>query len=118
MRLFSTILLSTMLIAPLASAQSIGGRYAVSGTNLDGSAYSGEAYIELLSDVTCAIEWNTAGAISEGICMRSGNVFTAAYILGGEIGMVIYEVTPSGRLDGTWTIAGESGVGTELLSPR
>jgi hypothetical protein len=118
MRLFSTILLATMLIAPIASAQSIGGRYTVNGTNLDGSTYAGEAYIELLSDVTCAIEWNTSGVISEGICMRSGNVFAAAYVLKGEVGMIIYEVRPSGRLDGTWTIAGESGVGTELLTPR
>ena len=118
MRLFSTILLTTMLIAPIASAQSIGGRYSVNGTNLDGSSYSGQARIELLSDVTCAIEWNTGGVIAEGICMRSGNVFAAAYVLQGEVGMIIYEVMPNGRLDGTWTIAGEPGVGTEVLTPR
>jgi hypothetical protein len=118
MRLFSSILLTSMLFAPIASAQSIGGAYTVSGTNLDGTSYRGTAYIELLSEVTCAIEWTTDGVTSLGICMRSDNTFAAAYELEGEVGMVIYRVRADGRLDGTWTIAGERGVGTELLTPR
>ncbi|HSP25749.1 MAG TPA: hypothetical protein VLQ65_11285, partial [Saliniramus sp.] len=75
-------------------------------------------YIELLSDVTCAIDWTTDGVTSSGICMRSDNAFAAAYELDGEVGMVIYMVMPDGRLDGTWTIAGSQGVGTEMLTPR
>lgn len=118
MRLFSSILLTSLLLAPVASAQSIGGAYNVSGTNLDGSSYRGTAYIELLSDVTCAIEWTTDGVTSSGICMRSDNAFAAGYVLEGDVGMVIYKVRSDGRLDGTWTIAGEEGVGTEMLTPR
>jgi hypothetical protein len=118
MRLFSSILFTSLLLAPIASAQSIGGAYVVSGTSPDGISYRGSAYIELLSDVTCAIEWTTEGVASSGICMRSDNVFAAAYELEGDIGMVIYKVRSDGRLDGTWTIAGEEGVGLEMLTPR
>jgi hypothetical protein len=101
-----------------AAAQPIGGNYNVSGTNFDGSSYSGTATITLTSEVTCQIEWETGGSTSQGICMRSGPVFSAAYQLGDQIGMIIYEVLGNGTLDGRWTISGSDGVGTETLSPR
>mgnify|MGYP006285318141 CR=1 FL=1 len=99
-------------------AQDIGGTYTVQGTNLDGSAYSGEATITQTSEYTCEIAWTTGDSTSTGICMRDSNAFTAAYELSGQIGLVIYLVKPDGVLDGTWTVAGINAVGTEILTPK
>ena len=49
--------------------------------------------------------------------MRNGNSFAASYVLGGKIGLVIYEQKGDGTLDGLWTIADENGVGGERLVP-
>jgi hypothetical protein len=117
-----TVLLLAMLCAPVGLAmaqQPIGGRYSVAGTNLDGSAYTGRAEIQLTSDTTCRIRWFTGGSSSQdGICMRSGQVFTAAYVFqNGRPGLVIYRQNDDGSLVGSWTISGSSGVGREVLSP-
>ncbi len=100
-----------------ASAQEIGGKYRVNGTNLDGSHYAGTAEIVVTSPTTCRIVWVTGGTTSTGICMRRSNVFTAAYKLGSAIGLVIYEVKSDGVLDGIWTIADQRGSGTDVLTP-
>jgi hypothetical protein len=100
-----------------ASAQEIGGKYRVNGTNLNGSRYAGTAEIILTSPTTCRIAWVTGGTTSTGICMRRGNVFTAAYKLGSAVGLVIYEVKGDGVLDGIWTIADQRGAGTDVLTP-
>jgi hypothetical protein len=50
--------------------------------------------------------------------MRQGEVLGAAYVLGKSIGLVIYRVDGDGVLDGTWSIAGEEGVGQERLTPQ
>lgn len=105
------------MVGPVA-AQDIGGRYLVQGTGLNGAGYGGEAVIASTSDVTCEIVWNTGGQITEGICMRSGNVFSAAYVINGRAGMIIYTVAPDGLMQGTWTIAGVNAVGTETLYPQ
>ena len=114
--LFSAALLCAAAIP--ASAQSIGGEYAVAGTNLDGSPYSGDAVITLTSETTCNIEWLTGGSTSTGICSRNGAAFAAAYVLGDAIGLVIYNVKEDGSLEGLWTIAGKDGSGTETLTPK
>jgi hypothetical protein len=103
--------------ASTASAQDIGGSYAVLGTNLDGSAYEGTAQITWTSDVTCAIDWTTGATTSTGICMRDGNAFVAGYVLQDKIGLVIYLVGADGTLTGSWTVDGLNAVGTEVLSP-
>ena len=75
----------------LAAAQQVGGLYDIEGTN----------------DATCEI-----------ICMQNGNAFSAGYILGDAIGLLIYEVMDDGSLQGIWTVAGQDGTGTEILKPR
>lgn len=112
----TAVLLTAMTIP--AGAQSIGGVYHAAGTNLDGSPYRGTATITLTSSTTCNIKWTTGGTTSQGICMRNGPAFSAAYILGRSIGLVIYNVQPDGSLKGLWTVAGAEGVGTEVLTPR
>lgn len=101
-----------------ASAQSIGGAYKVEGTNHDGSTYEGDAQITLTSDTTCEIVWDTDGTTSEGICSRNDDAFAAAYVLDGDVGLVIYKVQPDGSMQGLWTIAGQEGTGTEVLTPK
>lgn len=116
-RLYVTAAFAVMLAAPVA-AQSLSGSYGVAGTNLDGSPYGGSAEVVWTSDTSCEIVWSTGGTTSQGICMRSGNVFAAGYVLGDEIGMVIYQIQSDGVLDGLWTISGTDGAGTEVLTPQ
>lgn len=101
-----------------AAAQSIGGTYTVAGTNFDGSKYGGEATITLTSETTCTIHWETGGSSSDGICMRNDDAFSAGYVMGKEIGLVVYKVGEDGTLSGLWTIAGKDGNGTETLTPK
>ncbi len=115
--IFATALLTVALAAP-AAAQAIGGTYSVNGTNLDGSRYGGTAQITLTSQTTCVIEWHTGGTTSSGICSRNGDSFAAAYELNGDIGLVIYKVGRNGTMNGLWTVAGQDGGGTEVLTPR
>ncbi len=104
------------LVAGAAFAQDLTGHYRVKGTNFDGSIYEGEAMVTATSEYTCEIVWNTGGATSSGICMRDGNAFTAAYEMGGKIGLVIYLIQDDGTLEGTWTVAGVNAVGTETMT--
>lgn len=90
----------------------------VEGTNPNGSPYGGSAVIEATSPDTCNIVWKTGSTESKGFCMRSGDILSAAYILGEVVGLVIYEIRPDGSLEGTWTIADKPGVGTEVLTPQ
>lgn len=102
-----------------AQAQTVSaGTYDVRGTNLDGSKYQGTARIKLTSETTCSIEWKTGDTSSSGICMLYDNAFAASYILGKNVGLVIYELKEEGVLDGVWTISGEDGSGTETLRLR
>jgi hypothetical protein len=102
----------------LAAAQDVGGSYAVEGSNFDGSPYTGTAEITLLSETTCSIEWTTGPTTSSGICMRNGNAFSAGYAMGEVIGLLIYEIMADGSMQGIWTVAGQNGTGTEILTPQ
>ena len=114
--LFSTLALFVGLTLP-AAAQEFAGRYSVAGTNINGTTYGGEAEISLTSDTTCEIKWTTGSTESIGICSRNDDSFAAAYRMGEDIGLVIYKVLPDGTLSGLWTVAGEGGNGTEILTP-
>lgn len=115
-RLFRSVFAFTVLAAPVLAQES--ATYNVQGTNLDGSSYGGTATITLLSDSTCSIEWTTGSSTSQGICMKYQNAFAAGYVLGDEIGLVIYEIMRDGSLRGQWTVAGSNGVGSEILTPQ
>ena len=114
-----TLIAATVLSAAFAMpamAQTIGGKYNAHGTNFDGSPYDGTAVITRTSDSTCRIHWET-GSTSNGFCMLSGKSFAAAYVMGKDVGLVVYELQPDGTLKGYWTIADKSGSGTEVLTP-
>ena len=115
-----TLLAAVMLtagFATVASAQSVGGKYKVQGTNFDGSAYGGTAVISRSSDSTCRIHWTTGSSSSDGFCMLANKSLAAAYRLGDDVGLVLYELQPDGTLKGYWTIADKAGSGTETLIP-
>lgn len=115
-RLLWAVLLTGML-AGTAAAQNIGGAYSVAGTNVDGSPYAGQALITITSNTTCEIAWQTGGTTSKGFCMRNDDAFAAGYVMGKDIGLIIYKATADGTLRGVWTIAGQNGAGTEILTP-
>jgi len=101
-----------------AAAQSIGGAYTVAGTNADDSEYTGKATITIVSETTCEIVWETSATNATGICSRNDDAFAAAYVQGDMVGLVIYKVQADGSLHGLWTVQGEDGVGTEVLTPQ
>lgn len=107
----------TICLTMPASAQNLGGRYQVIGQNPNGSSYSGVAQITVTSTNTCRIVWQTGGTSSSGICMRNGVAFSAGYVLGNKVGLVIYEIKGDGSMDGLWTVADQEGVGRERLVP-
>jgi hypothetical protein len=104
--------------AAFAAEGDVGGSYDVLGKNPDGSQYKGTAEIEVTSANTCRITWQTGGSSSSGICMRNGIAFAAGYQLGDKVGLVIYEIKDDGSMVGLWTVADQSGVGTEVLTPQ
>ena len=116
MRALIVAALLTAAFSASASAQSVGGKYNVQGTNFDGSSYAGTAVITRSSDSTCRIHWQT-GSSSDGFCMLAGGSLAAAYKMGGDVGLVLYNLQPDGTLKGVWTIADKSGAGTETLTP-
>ena len=107
-----------LTLAAAGAAQAVEGSYAVQGTNPDGSTYGGSVEIVAVSEVTCAITWITGDTESTGICMRYGNAFAAAYVLNEDIGLLIYQIMDDGSMRGTWTVAGQDGVGEEVLIPE
>jgi opacity protein-like surface antigen len=118
MKSFLLGIAAAAVFATAAHAVDIGGSYRVVGKNPDGSEYTGTAEIVVTSKNTCRISWTTGGSTSEGICMRNGIAFAASYVLGKDVGLVIYEVNNNGSMDGIWTIADTEGVGSESLIPR
>ena len=101
-----------------ASAQQLTGRYNVIGDNGNGTGYRGVAVISGTAGGNCGIRWAIVNTPpTQGFCMRQGNVLSAAYKLGESVGLVVYRINDDGTLDGTWTIAGQEGVGKERLVP-
>ena len=121
MSIIKSLSAAAVLAAGLASsafAADIGGTYNIAGTNLDGSKYGGTAEITVTTKNTCRIVWKTGSSESSGICMRNGPAFAAGYVLGNDVGLVIYQIMDDGTLDGIWTVADTEGVGTETLTPQ
>ena len=125
MRTVYTITLFLCFMSPVfgASAAETGSlrlaqHYSVTGTNADGSRYSGVADVDIISHTTFSIVWHIGSGTQNGFGMRMNNTLSATYLLNGQPGLVIYRAQGDGRFTGTWAIRGESGYGTESLSPR
>jgi len=101
-------------LAAAASAQTVGGKYTVKGTNPNGSSYGGTAVVTPRGD-GCRISWDV-GSQWKGLCMVNGDAFAATYTSGAASGLLIYKVQPDGSLRGVWVL-NDGGTGTETLIP-
>lgn len=115
-RILSTGLCLLALALPAAAA-GFAGKYKVTGTDMTGKPYAGDARIVLYSDTTCKITWVTGPQTWEGNCMRVDDVFAASFKMGKIVGMAIYKVQGDNSMQGYWTIRGQNGSGTETLTP-
>lgn len=99
---------------PTQDVTDISGNYRVNGTNLAGESYDGSATITSAGGNRFAISWTLnsgetfagEGDLVDGVYTVDDGTFVNTYVLQGN-----------GVLDGTWTQYGESGSGTEVLTP-
>ncbi len=113
----ATLLLPAVDTASSADSMTLASRYDVTGTNPDGSKYSGTASVKVISNTTFTIKWDIAGSVYEGFGMRLNDYLSATYTIDGEPGLVMYKVDGNG-ISGLWAIRGHNGSGTEQLKPR
>jgi hypothetical protein len=109
--------LAALLFATPALAQR-DGLYDVSGTNLDGTAYTGLAQIRTVGINSFNILWRIGDQIVEGVGIASGRTIGVAYGMAQRPGMGIYTLNPDGSMEGEWTIIGAPSIGRERLVPR
>lgn len=114
------LLLSALLVLGLAlpAAAQRSGTYDITGTNPDGSAYTGTLLLTQVGVSTFRVVWTIGGDTIEGVAMVSGLTLATAFALGQQSGMGIYEIKPGGELDGTWTTVGAFAAGRETARPR
>src|ERR1700683_805366 len=131
--LLSLAFVATLLVpgfdtAMAADSMTLASRYDVSGTNPDGSKYSGTASVKVISDTTFTIKWDIAVSVYEGFGMRLNDTLSATYTIDGEPGLVVDNADGEPRMvmnkvagsagNGLWAIRGHNGSGTEHLTPR
>lgn|SRR5574341_1710283 len=96
----------------------IAGDYSVSGVNLDGESYSGEATITSEGGNDYTIEWRIGADSYSGSLTVAGSAASGTWETGDGTGTVSYTIEDDGTLAGTWTLGGVEGVGTETLTPK
>ncbi len=109
--------LALLLAASPALAQR-DGLYTVTGTNLDGTEYTGLAQIRAIGINSFSIAWRLGNTLVEGVGMASGRTIAVTYGQAQRPGMGIYTLNPDGSMDGEWTIIGAPAIGRERLVPR
>ncbi|MGG5886302.1 hypothetical protein ACLF3G_04115 [Falsiroseomonas sp. HC035] len=100
-----------------ASAQQA-GLYDVTGTNLDGTSYTGVAQIQQVGLSSFTILWRIGNQAVEGVGFASGRTIAVAYGLSRRPGIGIYTLNPDGSMEGEWTIIGAPANARERLVPR
>lgn len=94
------------------------GIYDVTGVNLDGTPYTGQAQIRAAGLTSFFIAWRIGSGVVEGVGFASGRTISVAYGLASRPGLGIYTLNPDGSMDGEWTIIGSPANGRERLVPR
>jgi hypothetical protein len=97
-----------------ATPPDIAGKYNVVGSNPDGSPYRGTLEVISHGDVY-QFRWN-AGTQYDGVGVANGNVVAVAFANGENgkgCGVVDYEISSDGSLDGKWGYWGTNEAGTE-----
>ena len=110
--------LTSALAAPAAAQRS--GMYDITGTNPDGSEYTGTLELEQIGLLSFRLRWVIGPDVIEGVGMISGLTFATAFSLGGgsSPSMGVYELRPNGQLAGQWTTIGAFAAGQEVATPR
>jgi hypothetical protein len=116
MRRLVLALALTLLATPALAQRD--GLYDVTGTNLDGTAYTGVAQIRAIGLNSFAIVWRVGTTLVEGAGMASGRTIAVTYGVAQRPGIGIYTLNPDGSMDGEWTIVGAPAIGRERLVPR
>ena len=116
MQMIRALLILLTLALPAAAQRS--GAYNVSGTNPDGSLYTGTLDLQQIGMSSFRLQWQVGTNTIEGVGMVSGLTLAVVFQLGEQTGMGMYELRPSGELSGTWTIIGSQATGTEVARPR
>jgi hypothetical protein len=111
-----TLVLLAVALPAKADSLTLASRYEASGSNPDGSKYTGTATVTVISDTTYTIAWKIGDSTYEGFGMRLNDSLAATYTIDGDPGLIIYKVDGDG-LTGAWAIRGHDGVGTEHLRP-
>ena len=117
-RTICTLAFLVVAVAARADTLTLHKKYDATGTNPDGSSYTGTATVSVISDATFTIQWTIEGASYKGFGMRMNDALSATYMIDGDPGLVIYKVDANGVLGGLWAIRGRDGNGTERLTPR
>lgn len=95
---------------------SLVGRYALAGTNPDGSAYRGQVSIQWVGD-QFQVTWVVGDLIYTGTgVLERGTLVVTWRGLGGE-GFAIYDLEENGVLSGKWFTSTEDPPGMETLTP-
>ncbi|MFN3449413.1 MAG: hypothetical protein ACK44F_12010 [Roseococcus sp.] len=116
-RLFLAALLAIGLALPAAAQRST--VYDVTGTNPDGTEYTGTMMLQQVGLSSFRIVWNIGADTFEGVGMVSGLTLATAFSLGeNQTGMGIYEIKPGDVLEGVWTVIGAFAAGRETARPR
>ena len=96
----------------------ISGTYSVTGVNLDSNDYTGEVTLTSAGDNRYTLNWTIGEGTQTGTGTLSGDTLTSTWGDGTNSGDVTYTLQPDGSLSGTWTQKGQSGTGTETLTPK
>ena len=113
-----TLIFLAIAVPAYSASLTLAPTYDATGTNPDGSKYTGTAEVTIISDTTFSIKWTVGDAVYKGFGMRMNDALSATYTIDGEPGLVIYKVGANGAFDGLWAIRGKNGNGTERLTPR
>ncbi len=94
----------------------IGGMYDVVGKNPGGKGtYKGTLKIDKKRNDVYHMEWKTGNNYT-GIGFRNGNIVSVGWGGSGPYGVVVYTIEKDGILNGTWTMAINNELGTNLGS--
>lgn len=93
---------------------SIVGQHDVTGTNQDGSQYTGTLDVSADNQVH-NFSWIVGGNTLEGVGILRGNIVTAAFG-GDQCAVMSYFILPNGGLSGQWAFVGTDTTGTEMAT--
>jgi hypothetical protein len=115
-RTIAAFVFCLLAVPAFADNLTLAKHYKATGTNPDGSTYTGDVQVEIISDTTFSIVWTISGTKYKGFGMHRNNAIAATYEIDGQPGLVVYKVDGNGW-DGAWAVRGQNGNGTEHLTP-